>query len=251
MALLNLAVNARDAMPDGGTLTVSAMQEVVRRSGASKLAPGSYVRLTVGDSGVGMDAPTLARAIEPFFSTKGIGKGTGLGLSMVHGLAAQLGGELTIESEPGRGTRVNLWLPVSAVPVPHDERASAKSLKKTRGRALPVDDEELVRMSTADMLNDLGYDVTEAGSAEEALRLFDPANAPDLLVTDHLMPGMTGVDLIREIRFLKADLPVLIVSGYAEVDGIAPDLPRLTKPFRNAELAESLSMIGLLEADVD
>ncbi|HEX8556277.1 MAG TPA: PAS domain-containing protein [Sphingomonas sp.] len=250
MALLNLAVNARDAMPHGGVLTISAKHEIIRQERASKLEAGHYIRLAVDDSGLGMDALTLARAIEPFFSTKGIGKGTGLGLSMVHGLAAQLGGELTIESEPGRGTRVELWLPTSPEPATGEEARLAAPLANVRGRVLLVDDEELVRMSTADMLNDMGYEVIEAASGEEALRLFDQVNPPDLLVTDHLMPGMSGVELIREIRLLKADLPVLIVSGYAEVDGIAPDLPRLTKPFRNAELADRLSTLRPMETGI-
>jgi CheY-like chemotaxis protein len=191
-----------------------------------------------------MDAETLARAVEPFFSTKGIGKGTGLGLSMVHGLAAQLGGVVSLASELGRGTTVDLWLPMSAEPLAEGDERPTLPASKARGRALLVDDEELVRMSTADMLADLGFEVVEAGSAEEALRLLQNAPMPDLLVTDHLMPGMSGADLAREARLIKPDLPILIVSGYAEVEGIAPDLPRLTKPFRNAELAERLADLG-------
>jgi CheY-like chemotaxis protein/two-component sensor histidine kinase len=247
MALLNLAVNARDAMPDGGVLTISASRENVRGQHPTKVARGHYVRLSVADTGTGMDAKTLQHAIEPFFSTKGIGKGTGLGLSMVHGLAAQLGGGLTIASDLGCGTTVDLWLPISADRlgnVPGEQRDAQPA--KARGRALLVDDEDLVRMSTADMLIDLGYDVTEADSGEEALRLMTEVGPPDLLVTDHLMPGMSGVDLARKALQLKLDLPILIVSGYAEVDGIAPDLPRLTKPFRNAELAERLAQLGAL-----
>jgi signal transduction histidine kinase/CheY-like chemotaxis protein len=243
MALLNLAVNARDAMPEGGVLTIAATREEVGEGNPGKLKHGGYVRVAVSDTGAGMDADTLARAIEPFFSTKGIGKGTGLGLSMVHGLTAQLGGGLTLESKPGLGTTVELWLPVSAGPLANEDERPAMRVAKTRGRALLVDDEELVRMSTADMLNDIGYEVIEAGSAEEALRLFNRSNPPDLLVTDHLMPGMSGVELVRELRLLKADLPVLIVSGYAEIEGIAPDLPRLTKPFRNSELADRLATL--------
>jgi PAS domain S-box-containing protein len=241
MALLNLAVNARDAMPDGGVLTVSAARETVRPGHRSKLRQGHYVRLSVTDTGTGMDADTLARAIEPFFSTKGVGQGTGLGLSMVHGLAAQLGGGLTITSELGRGTTVELWLPISAEPLADTDTPAATRINEGRGRALLVDDEELVRMSTADMLNDLGYEVIEASSAEEALALLKKGAPPDLIVTDHLMPGMSGAELAREVRAMRPGLPILIVSGYAEVEGIAPDLPRLTKPFRNAELAERLA----------
>ena len=248
MALLNLAVNARDAMPDSGALTIRASRGSVRgeRSG---LRPGHYVRLSVADTGNGMDEATRARAVEPFFSTKGIGKGTGLGLSMVHGLTAQLGGGLTIASAPGQGTTVELWLPASLRPAEADGTGASapQQPRSTRGWALLVDDEDLVRMSTADMLMDLGYEVAEACSAEEALRLLDGGLAPDLLVTDHLMPGMSGAELARQVRSRSPDLPVLIVSGYAQVDGIAPDLPRLTKPFRNAELAQSLA--ALMAAD--
>ncbi|MBB5716951.1 PAS domain S-box protein [Sphingomonas aerophila] len=242
MALLNLAVNARDAMPQGGLLTIEAQREAIRKEDAAGLKRGHYVRLCVRDTGAGMDEATLRRAVEPFFSTKGIGKGTGLGLSMVHGLAAQLGGGLTIDSAPGEGTAVTLWLPISAMPIEDQEQSPDRTDKPIgRGIALLVDDEELVRMSTADMLNDFGFDVVEAGSAEEALNLLKAGEAPDLLVTDHLMPGMSGADLAREARLLNPGLPVLVVSGYAEVEGIAPDLPRLTKPFRNADLAASLT----------
>jgi CheY-like chemotaxis protein len=239
-------VNARDAMADGGVLTVAVAPESIGAGHRSNLKQGHYVRLSVSDTGTGMDADTLAQAVEPFFSTKGIGKGTGLGLSMVHGLAAQLGGGLTIRSEVGRGTTVELWLPISTEPLKDASgEMNEQPPERTRGQALLVDDEELVRMSTADMLADLGYDVTEASSAEEALLLLRQGASPDLLVTDHLMPGMSGVELAREARLLNADLPVLIVSGYAELDGIASDIPRLTKPFRNSELAERLADLRL------
>jgi CheY-like chemotaxis protein/two-component sensor histidine kinase len=242
MALLNLAVNARDAMPDGGRLTIAAARESVSGKHRSGLPRGQFLRLSVVDTGVGMDEATLARAVEPFFSTKGIGKGTGLGLSMVHGLAAQLGGALSLQSHPHQGTTVELWLPVSGVPLdePGIDRA-AQHAAVSRGHALLVDDEDLVRMSTADMLADMGFDVLEAGSAEEALRLLHGGAEVDILVTDHLMPGMSGANLARAARTLRPRLPVLIVSGYAEAEGVAPDLPRLVKPFRVAELAERVA----------
>ena len=242
MALLNLGVNARDAMPDGGVLRISAETETVPAGHRSKLAPGRYVKLSVSDSGTGMDPATLARAVEPFFSTKGVGKGTGLGLSMVHGLASQLGGALHIESHPGLGTNVELWLPISeaaAEAVESEPKPVADAVDA--GLALLVDDEELVRMSTAAMLADFGYRVVEAASAEAALRLIDQGLQPRLLVTDHLMPGMNGTDLAREIRARQPGIEVLVVSGYAESEGIAPDLPRLTKPFRADEMAASLA----------
>jgi CheY-like chemotaxis protein len=245
MALLNLAVNARDAMPDAGVLTISAGRESVQGAHPAKLRPGHYVRLSVGDTGVGMDEQTLARAVEPFFSTKGIGKGTGLGLSMVHGLASQLGGGLTIASRPGHGTTVNLWLPISPVAVEEESGTDRPtSAPQSLGMALMVDDEDLVRLSVADMLVDLGYEVLEASSAKEAWRMVQEGLRPDLVVTDHLMPGMTGLELARALRSSQPDLPVVIVSGYAEMEGVAPGFPRLTKPFRSADLAACLAAVA-------
>jgi PAS domain S-box-containing protein len=245
MALLNLSVNARDAMPEGGTLRISASAESVRPGHRSNLPTGHYVCLSVADTGSGMDAATLARAVEPFFSTKGVGKGTGLGLSMVHGLASQLNGALTIQSRPGLGTNVELWLPRSKI-VPADDMQSlvAADAPLARGTALLVDDEELVRASTADMLADLGYSVVEVSSGEEAMRLVDAGQPFDLLVTDHLMPGVSGTDLARVVRTSRPGAAILLVSGYAEREGLDPDLPRLTKPFRKDELAASLTQLA-------
>ena len=245
MALLNLSVNARDAMPEGGTLRISATAERVGPSHRSKLRPGAYICLSVADTGSGMDEATLARAVEPFFSTKGIGKGTGLGLSMVHGLASQLGGALTIQSRPAFGTNVELWLPQSAAHPDAEERLPETTPAPDRvGTALLVDDEDLVRMSTTEMLIDLGYAVIEAASAEEALRLLERGEQFDLLVTDHLMPGMNGTDLARVVQSARPNVSVLLVSGYAEREGIDPDLPRLTKPFRKDELAAGLAQLA-------
>jgi PAS domain S-box-containing protein len=244
MALLNLAVNARDAMPDGGTLRITASAETVDDALGGDLKPGRYIRLSVADTGVGMDEATMARAIEPFFSTKGVGKGTGLGLSMVHGLASQLGGTLRIGSRPRLGTNIELWLPQSAYSVEASPAQVEVALPPSRGAVLLVDDEEQVRLSTAHMLADLGYEVLEAASAEEGLALVDDGISLDLVVTDHLMPGMSGVDLAREIQVRRPLVPVLIVSGYAESNGLAADLPRLTKPFRRDELASSLAALG-------
>ena len=243
MAILNLAVNARDAMPDGGTLRITANREAIGAGHRSALCSGDYLRLSVADTGDGMDETTLARAVEPFFSTKGVGKGTGLGLSMVHGLASQLGGAITIQSHPGLGTNVELWLPQSASAPANDDTIEAAAIPSATGTALLVDDEELVRMTTADMLNDLGYAVIEAASGEEALRLIGAGSRFDVLVTDHLMPGMTGTELAVAARSARPGMPVLLVSGYAENQGIDPGLPRLTKPFRKDELAVSLNQL--------
>lgn len=244
LALLNLGVNARDAMEGGGTLRISVQHDAVTPGHRSALPMGDYILLSVADTGVGMDEATLARAVEPFFSTKGVGKGTGLGLSMVHGLASQLGGALAIRSRRGLGTNVELWLPVSDQPAAAAApRASAPTVGGA-GKVLLVDDEEMVRTSTADMLVELGYEVTEASSAEEALACVRDGLSPDLIVTDHLMPGMTGGELIRRLREDHPTLRALLVSGYAEVDQVAPDLPRLAKPFRQADLAASLAALG-------
>jgi PAS domain S-box-containing protein len=243
MAILNLAVNARDAMPGGGSLTISASSATDRDSPAAALRPGAYVRLTVADTGGGMDEVTLARAAEPFFSTKGVGRGTGLGLSMVHGLASQLGGALTISSQPGRGTAVELWLPQTAAARTHETPPMVVEVQDGSRNVLLIDDEEIVRLSTADMLNDLGYRVVEAASATEALQVIGERADIDLVITDHLMAGMTGADLAYALRRSHPELPVLVVSGYAEEGGIAADLARLTKPFRQDELAASLAAL--------
>jgi PAS domain S-box-containing protein len=243
MALLNLAVNARDAMPDGGTLSISATADKADGPDAATLKPGAYVRLCVADTGVGMEQDVLARAVEPFFSTKGVGRGTGLGLSMVHGLAQQLGGRLDISSKPGLGTRVDLWLPACAASAEAEKARVSHSFAKGEGTALLVDDEELVRMSTADMLADLGYCVVDVATADEALKAIESGLEIDILVSDHLMPGMTGTDLIREVCTRRPHVRALLVSGYAEAEGVAPDLPRLTKPFRQSDLAASIAAL--------
>ncbi|CAN7677062.1 ATP-binding protein [Rhizobium sp. LjRoot98] len=245
MALLNLAVNARDAMPDGGTLRISTHEDHVREGVVPGLRKGDYIKISVADTGTGMDQATLARAVEPFFSTKGVGKGTGLGLSMVHGLAQQLGGALKVSSRPGFGTDIEIWIPQTAEELPGAESdieiTSSPSL--SRATVLLVDDEELVRLSTADMLVDLGYKVVEAASAQDALALIDNGIQFDLLVTDHLMPGMTGTELADITRLRRPGTAVILISGYAEDRGIDPKVPRLTKPFRKQELSDLLQAI--------
>jgi len=241
MALLNLAVNARDAMPDGGTLTVSVRCADV--GPGRKLAPGRYIRLAVSDTGTGMDAATLAQAVEPFFSTKGVGKGTGLGLSMIHGLTAQLGGTLEIASTLGLGTTVEMWLPVAsgrAVQSADEEVVGGEG--RGAGIVLLVDDEDLIRTSTAQMLSDMGYTVIEASSAKEAMSHIH-SSVVDLVITDHLMAGMSGTALAREVKAKRPNMPILIISGFAEVEDLAPDLPRLMKPFRASELAAGIAQL--------
>jgi PAS domain S-box-containing protein len=243
MAVLNLAVNARDAMEGPGAIGISVAAEVLQDGEVSDLKSGRYVRLIVADTGHGMDEQTSSRAIEPFFSTKGVGQGTGLGLSMAHGLAIQLGGALTIASQVGKGTQVSIWLPEC------DEAPAATDGTQTHqgsiwaGTALLVDDEACIRVSTADMLNALGFEVSEASSAESALAAIDGGLRPELLITDHLMPGMTGVQLARLVRERWPKIKTLIVSGFADVDGIDPSFPRLIKPFLQGELEAAIASL--------
>ncbi len=242
MAILNLVVNSRDAMDGDGSLRISARCEVVDGDVLDGVKPGRYVRLVVADTGRGMDDATLARAVEPFFSTKGLGKGTGLGLSMAHGLASQLGGALTIASQQGVGTEVSIWLPASSETAQAADGANGLEVRTLRaGTALLVDDEELIRLSTADMLTDLGFEVREASSAEEALTAIEAGLVPDLVITDHLMPGMTGIELARRLKGRLPDTKILIVSGFAELEGIDPSFPRLTKPFVQSDLVAAMT----------
>jgi signal transduction histidine kinase/CheY-like chemotaxis protein len=237
LAILNLALNARDAMAGGGKLSISVRAEQV--GPGNLLAPGQYLRVAISDTGVGMDSVTLGHAVEPFFSTKGVGRGTGLGLSMVHGLCAQLGGTLYLRSRPGEGTTAEMWLPAAREPAGQEE-VEQPPLEVARRAAtiLLVDDEDIVRRATADMLSDIGYTVIEAASGAEALRLVRDGAACDIILSDYLMPGMNGVDLIRHVRELTPALPAMLISGYSTIaEGSGSELPRLAKPFRQADLA--------------
>jgi PAS domain S-box-containing protein len=238
LALLNLSINARDAMPDGGRIDWRVSEEIVTEA-RRDLGAGRYIRIAVADTGVGMDADTLARAVEPFFSTKPAGKGTGLGLSMVHGWAGQSGGAFRLDSVPGQGTTATLWIPVATeghVPAPARE-PDARSASR-RAVVLLVDDEEQVRFTTSESLIELGYEVVAAASSEDALDRIAGGLRPDLLVTDHLMPGMTGAQLALEMRQRIPGLPVLMITGYAQLrPEEAGDFDVLVKPYRHAELA--------------
>ncbi len=245
MALLNLAVNARDAMADGGRIVVAAHEESVAPGGATDLKPGRYICLSVADTGEGMDEATLARAMEPFFTTKGIGKGTGLGLSMIHGMAAQLGGQLVLKSQEGEGTTAELWLPASttvAEPVEHTQLPSTVAAPKaTPLVVLAVDDDALVLMNTAAMLEDLGHKVLQAMSGKKALEILQQEEHVDLLIVDQAMPQMTGSQLIEAIRAQRPGLPVLLATGYAELPaGTGIGIPRLSKPFGQRHLMDAV-----------
>ena len=243
LAILNLTVNARDAMPDGGPLTILAEEVAMGPGSTPRLKPGLYVRLSVIDAGEGMDAETRARAIEPFYSTKDFGQGTGLGLSMVHGLTAQLGGGFELTSALGEGTRVDLYLPVAtedAAARPPLSSEAAVSVGR-RLSVLIVDDEELVRVATAEMIRDLGHEVEEAASGSEAVARLESSKDFDVLVTDYMMPGMDGGALARRVKQAHPQLPVLLITGYTGSADDTRHLPRLAKPFGRAEIAAALA----------
>jgi PAS domain S-box-containing protein len=245
LAILNLCVNARDAMPRGGVLTIALEPAIVGPRFEPRLAPGAYVRLSVIDTGCGMDEATLARAIEPFYSTKEVGRGTGLGLSMVHGLAAQLSGAFVLTSSPGEGTRADLYLPVAELGTqPTANRIETGAAQYGRPLSiLLVDDEDLVRAGTAEMLRQLGHSVVEIGSGAEALKLLKDQQGFDILVTDYMMPHMDGATLARQAQDIAPHLPVLVVTGYAGGD-LQLGLPQLAKPYRQSDLAAMVRKIA-------
>lgn len=243
-ALLNLCVNARDAMPEGGTITISA------NAGAfegvkSKRVQG--VRLAVADTGIGMDESTLARAIEPFFTTKGTGKGTGLGLSMVQGLIEQSSGRLLLHSKVGAGTTVEMWLPLAAEEpeektVDADVKQGAPPLTVDPIVILAVDDDALVLLNTKMMLEELGHTVFDARSGAEALEILTRIAQVDLVITDHAMPSMTGMQLADAIGEAWPNLPIILATGYAELPAnTEAKLPRLSKPYSERDLAQAIA----------
>jgi PAS domain S-box-containing protein len=241
LALLNLAVNARDAMPSGGRIDIALRRCNTQRT--ADLAAGDYVCLRVSDSGSGMDADTLRRAVEPFFSTKGIGKGTGLGLSMVHGVALQLKGALRLESTLGRGTEAELWLPVSKER-PVDAGVDAQKPDDIKGATvLLVDDDFLINLSTKALLEDLGHTVIETSSGTQALDVLRTEEPIDLMITDYAMPGMTGVQLAEAAREMRPNLPILLATGYADLPGSVPNVSKLSKPFHQRQLAEQITAL--------
>ena len=242
LALLNLAVNARDAMPDGGHIEISVDSVVAR--GKAGLPDGDYVCVQVKDTGAGMNEGTLRRAIEPFFTTKILGQGTGLGLSSVHGLAAQSNGLFELASELGKGTVASLWLPAATVTNESSDAPAPTNISTqlTPSKILLVDDEMLVRMGTAHMLQDIGHLVIEASSARQAMQVIESETHIDLLLTDYAMPDMSGDELALAARKIRPELKLLLVTGYASTDKEwAIDMPRLEKPFGQDDLASAIS----------
>ena len=242
LAVLNLVTNARDAMPHGGKILIRARSEEASDHSALTPMSGRYVCLSINDTGEGMDDATLAVAMDPFFTTKGVGKGTGLGLSMVHGFIEQLGGRFIIKSHKGEGTTAELWIPVAtqgSVAKPVEENAAPPV---SRLCVLVVDDDSLVLTSTCLLLEDLGHRVISAVSGAQALKVFDSEQAIDLVITDMAMPQMDGAHLAQAIRSIKPDLPIILATGYAErLEGFATRLPRLSKPFTQLNLVEIIA----------
>ena len=252
--VVNLATNARDAMPQGGTITIAATPERIMDNGhAEGLEPGTYVRLTVADTGTGIEAATLPRVMEPFFTTKEQGKGTGLGLPMARGFAQQSGGALTISSDPGLGTVVALWLPVSGTEIvrPDHSRKPAASINgEKKPSLLLVEDEEVVREVVAEQLIDRGYDVIEAEGGRRALALLDAGCPVDLIISDLSMPGMDGVSLIRAAQIRKPRLPAILLTGYAGETaalavgrGLDGSFSLLRKPVTGDHLADRVATL--------
>ncbi|MCJ2132859.1 response regulator [Methylobacterium sp. J-026] len=241
LAVLNLCINARDAMPEGGTITVATRRLGI--SGDPEIADGAYLGISVTDVGTGIPEEILRRVCEPFFTTKAVGQGTGLGLAMVFGLAQQSKGRLVIDSAVGRGTRVELALPFAeAGPERVAPVADPAPISGRRARILIVDDDPQVRHVTASFLTGFGHSVTEAADGAAALRDLD-RDRFDIVVADLAMPGMSGVELAAAIRDRTPSLPVLILTGHADAMQIPEDLPVLSKPFRSADLADRVGTL--------
>jgi signal transduction histidine kinase/CheY-like chemotaxis protein len=246
LAVLNLAINARDAMPEGGKLRIELRNRRVGPHSPAELAPGEYVLLSIIDTGIGMNEATLAQAFDPFFTTKEAGSGSGLGLSMVQGFALQSGGAVQIRSKPGEGTTVELWLPQAHEPpakAAGSERAEP-DLPPGTASILLCDDDDAVLSFLSELLRSNGYSVHEASNPEAALRLLENGLAADLLIVDYVTPGINGVETIRRARRLRAGLRALLITGHAGALGAElKDLPLLRKPFGPAALSQTVSEI--------
>jgi CheY-like chemotaxis protein len=245
-ALLNLVLNARDAMEDQGEIEIEAQRAIITKQRRPNLKPGDYVCLSVTDTGHGMDEETLAKASDPFFTTKGVGKGTGLGLPMVQGFAEQSGGALILKSARGQGTRVEVLLPVSSTVIAQMGSEPAVQQSNPSGglplpmKVLVVDDDPLILLNAVDMLGELGLTVEEASSGKEALDRLEGGSF-DLIITDHAMPGMTGAELISKVKLRLPDTPIVLATGYADLPASAgSDFVRLPKPYTLDDLAAAI-----------
>ncbi len=253
LALMNLIINARDAMPDGGMISISAHNEEIGEGNDVALPAGEYLVLAVQDRGCGIEPAILEQVLEPFFTTKDVGKGTGLGLSMVYGFAQQSGGGISIKSAVGKGTRVEIWLPrAPELATGASERSAetegpAEDVDQGSLKVLLVDDHASVRTTTAALLRDLGHAVDEAVDGREAVSLLekDPGRF-DLLVTDYAMPLMSGTELIDRARQIRPSLPALIITGYADAQSISrrpDDVLVLGKPFSPEQMRAGIAAV--------
>jgi len=251
LCLLNLGVNARDAMPDGGIVRISARADRLADGNEAGLPAGDYVRLSLADDGEGMDDATLARATEPFFTTKGVGKGTGLGLSMVHGIVQQCGGAMRLKSSQPGGTTAEIWLPFATAGASHEDvrhpmsaqagGAPTVDVAVSPVAVLVVDDDPLVLATTVEMLCYAGFEAIGASSGHQALKMLQESGRFTSMVTDQAMPGMTGVELAARVNELHPDVHIVLASGYAELPEDAPGIhARLQKPYGRAELLEAM-----------
>jgi PAS domain S-box-containing protein len=250
LAILNLCINARDAMAENGVLTLSTRNEAVDEGRITELSGGEYVVISVTDTGSGIPPEVLARVLEPFFTTKEVGKGTGLGLPMVYGLAQQSGGTVTIQSTVGTGTTVDLYLSRAAAERedgPHEEQAIAPDAPKVR--ILLVDDDAEVRTVTAAYLTEMGHRVVEAADGSSALDILKTDDQLDLLIADFAMPGMTGTDLADRARKIRSDLGILLVTGYADPKRLPEGYLMLHKPFSRPDLAAKVTEATRREQD--
>ena len=254
LALMNLIINARDAMPEGGVIEVASENRSVEGSGTLGLSPGDYVVVTVADEGTGIAADMIDRVLEPFFTTKEVGKGTGLGLSMAYGFAKQSGGALHIESEVGRGTRIEIWLPrADALDVQGPEEEAGRVIplhpRASGLRILLVDDHEAARTAIAAHLEDVGHNITQASDAPALLEILkSEPQGYDVLVTDYAMPMLSGAELIRQARELTPELHAIIITGYAEAElasSCPQDVQVLIKPFQPEQLLTALDRLPI------
>jgi CheY-like chemotaxis protein len=244
LSLLNLAFNARDAMPDGGTLRISAHNVVLH--GEVEELSGEFVALQVADSGAGMSAEVMNRVFEPFFTTKSYGEGTGLGLSQVFGFAKQIGGAVTVESAPGEGAKFTIYLPASCGAAVAEGTVNGGA---AFGRVLVVEDDTLVAELAAGMLNELGFEATVAHSAKEALEKLAAGDKPKLIFSDIVMPGgISGIELARKVRNRFPELPILLTTGYSEQVAGSHGFPVLQKPYEMDALAGALG--NLLKCEI-
>jgi CheY-like chemotaxis protein len=245
-AVMNLVINSRDAMPQGGTVTLRTFNiPAAELPGDVDLKPGDYVALAVEDTGEGMAAETAARALDPFFTTKEVGRGSGLGLSMVHGFAVQSGGGMRLDTAPSAGTRVSLYLPREQSAAEGDRQESAAEPQAGVGAVLLVEDDAEVREISVDMLEALGYRVRVARDGPEALAVLKSGEAVDLLLTDIVMPkAMSGIELARQARRMRPDLAVLLATGYPLRQSVeAVEFPVIGKPFNLATLSEAVGRL--------